>query len=112
MPFEDYLHLARAPSPGAPLIFVFHGTDGDENQFFKLTWQMMPDAGILSPHGLLMEFGANRFFRRLADGVCDMEDPRRADALMAAILRAHADRHPGHRSIAWAIPMAPTSSSS
>lgn len=94
MSLESYVHLASMPRPGAPLIFVFHGTGGDEYQFFELIQQMVPGAGIIAPRGDVSEFGANRFFKRTEAGVYDMDDLGRAVTKMAAFLRAHADGHP------------------
>jgi len=36
-----FRHKAAART-GAPLIFTFHGTGGDENQFFTLAEQLYP----------------------------------------------------------------------
>ena len=38
------------------------------------TRTIAPDAGLLSPRGNVLENGAARFFRRLAEGVFDIED--------------------------------------
>ena len=43
MSLTDYHHLAKQPEPGAPLVFAFHGTGGDEHQFFGLIGQILPD---------------------------------------------------------------------
>ncbi len=53
---------------------MFHGTGGDENQFFGLAEQLLPEATIVSPRGDVSEYGAARFFRRTGEGVYDMED--------------------------------------
>ncbi|MEM8959343.1 MAG: alpha/beta hydrolase, partial [Pseudomonadota bacterium] len=41
---DSYHHLARPPAPGAPLVFAFHGTGGDEHQFAALVDQILPGA--------------------------------------------------------------------
>lgn len=51
MALDQYHAKTRAPDAGAPLIFAFHGTGGDETQFFDLVRQVNPDAGIISPRG-------------------------------------------------------------
>ncbi|MGV8985639.1 MAG: alpha/beta hydrolase [Cypionkella sp.] len=89
MSLTSYPHLAKAPAPGAPLVFAFHGTGGDEHQFFGLIEQTLPAAGIISPRGDVSEHGANRFFRRTAEGVYDMKDLSQRTAKMAAFIRAH-----------------------
>jgi phospholipase/carboxylesterase len=60
------------------IFIVFHGTGGDENQFFGLAEQLLPAATIVSPRGDVSEYGAARFFRRTGEGVYDMEDLARA----------------------------------
>jgi len=58
---------------GATLL-VLHGTGGDENDLVPLGRELAPDAAILSPRGKVSEYGAARYFRRLAEGVFDHED--------------------------------------
>lgn len=58
---------------GATLL-VLHGTGGNENDLIPLGRELAPGAAILSPRGQISENGAPRFFRRLAEGVFDMED--------------------------------------
>ena len=84
----------KAPAPGAPLIFAFHGTGGDENQFFALTEQMHPEAGIVSPRGDVSEMGAARFFRRTGEGVYDMADLARATEKMVRFVEAFRAKYP------------------
>jgi phospholipase/carboxylesterase len=59
--------------PGTTLL-VLHGTGGDENNLVSLGRELAPGAAILSPRGKVSEYGAPRFFRRLAEGVFDHED--------------------------------------
>lgn len=89
MAIDSYHHLAKAGAPGAPLVFAFHGTGGDEHQFYGLVEQILPDAGIVSPRGDVSENGANRFFRRKAEGVYDMADLAARTASMAGFIAAH-----------------------
>lgn len=94
MALSSYLHLAKAPVGDAPLVFAFHGTGGDEHQFFGLIDQMLPQAGIIAPRGDVSEHGANRFFRRTGEGVYDMADLARRSVQMTAFIRAHSAAHP------------------
>lgn len=94
MSTNAYVHAASAPEPGAPLVFAFHGTGGDEHQFPDLVRRLLPGAGIVSPRGDVSEVGANRFFRRTGEGVYDMADLARATAKMAGFVRAHRALHP------------------
>ena len=67
MTTQTYEHRLKAGAKGAPLFIVFHGTGGDENQFFGLAEQLLPDATIVSPRGDVSEYGAARFFRRTGE---------------------------------------------
>lgn len=95
MPLNSYKHIATQPAPGAPLVFAFHGTGGDEHQFPGLISQILPDAGIVSPRGDVSEHGANRFFRRMGEGVYDMDDLAARTDQMIGFIRAHRAAHPG-----------------
>ncbi|MCH6202780.1 alpha/beta hydrolase [Brucella intermedia] len=88
MTTQTYEHRLKAGAKGAPLFIVFHGTGGDENQFFGLAEQLLPDATIVSPRGDVSEYGAARFFRRTGEGVYDMEDLARATDKMAGFIAA------------------------
>lgn len=79
------LHVHRwvpAERPGLPTLLLLHGTGGDENDLLPLGRQLLPGAAMLSPRGNVLEQGAPRFFRRLAEGVFDIDDlHRRTDEL-------------------------------
>jgi predicted esterase len=62
------------PGEGDTTLLLLHGTGGDENDLIPLGQEIAPGASILSPPGQISEFGAPRFFRRLAEGVFDIED--------------------------------------
>lgn len=94
MSLDAYHHIATKPAAGAPILFTFHGTGADENQFTGLARQILPDAGIISPRGNVSEFGANRFFRRKAEGVYDMEDLAAQTLRMTGFIRAHKKANP------------------
>ena len=53
---------------------LFHGTGGNEEDLIFLGNEIEPNAAILSPRGKVLENGMPRFFRRLAEGVFDIED--------------------------------------
>src|SRR5881392_1069995 len=63
-------------------LLLLHGTGGDEEDLIPLGRSLLPGAGMLSPRGKVLERGAPRFFRRLAEGVFDQEDlARRTEEL-------------------------------
>ena len=90
-----YTYREKPGSGNAPLVFAFHGTGGDENQFFTLIEAILPEAGIIAPRGDVSEAGANRFFRRTGEGVYDMDDLAVRTDRMAGFVSAHKARHPG-----------------
>jgi predicted esterase len=55
-------------------LLLLHGTGGDENDMLPLAAALLPGAAVLSPRGAVREAGMPRFFRRLAEGVFDLED--------------------------------------
>lgn len=55
-------------------LILFHGTGGKEEDLIFLGKELEPDASILSPRGKVLENGMPRFFKRLAEGVFDIED--------------------------------------
>ncbi len=57
-----------------PTLLLLHGTGGNEEDLIPLGQELAPGAAILSPRGKVSEYGAPRFFRRLAEGVFDHED--------------------------------------
>jgi len=95
MSIDLYHHFARPGAADAPLVFAFHGTGGNEHQFTGLIDQILPEAGIVAPRGDVSEHGANRFFRRRAEGLYDMEDLAARTRQMTAFLRAHVQANPG-----------------
>jgi predicted esterase len=57
-----------------PPLLLLHGTGGNEDDLMPLGEALLPGAARLSPRGQVLENGAPRFFRRLAEGVFDQED--------------------------------------
>jgi len=75
-------HVPAADPATADTLVVLHGTGGDENDLISIGQAIAPGAAILSPRGNVLENGAPRFFKRLAEGVFDPKEVRsRADEL-------------------------------
>ena len=84
----DFVHRF-VPSPSGSkemVVLLLHGTGGDESDLLPLGRQLSADAALLSPRGKVLENGAPRFFRRLAEGVFDLEDVRLRAAELAAFV--------------------------
>jgi len=72
-PQPDFVHeFARGKSDRT--LLLLHGTGGNEHDLIPLGRELDPDASLLSPRGKTLENGRSRFFRRLAEGVFDLED--------------------------------------
>jgi predicted esterase len=86
----DFIHVYQpATSPDAPTLLLLHGTGGDERDLLALGPALSPGAGVLSPRGQVLERGMPRFFRRLAEGVFDVDDLRtRTDDLASFVTKA------------------------
>lgn len=76
-------------TPDSPTLVLLHGTGGNEDDLVPLGPLLAPGAAILSPRGKVLEHGMPRFFRRLAEGVFDLQDLRaRTDELGEFIIEA------------------------
>lgn len=64
-------------------LLLLHGTGGNEDDLLPLGQMLLPGAAILSPRGQVLEHGMPRFFRRLAEGVFDLDDLRARTAGLA-----------------------------
>jgi phospholipase/carboxylesterase len=72
---SDFIHkYFPADSPDGVTLLLLHGTGGNEMSLASLGQSIDREAGQLSPRGKVSEGGAPRFFRRIAEGVYDMED--------------------------------------
>jgi predicted esterase len=80
-------------APDAPTLLLLHGTGGDENDLVPLANELMPGAGVLSPRGKVLEHGMPRFFRRLAEGVFDLDDLRAQTTELADFVLAAAEQY-------------------
>ena len=74
-----FLHRYLPASAGqdvsqAYTLLLLHGTGGDEHDLLDLGRMLDPGAALLSPRGKVLEQGMPRFFRRLAEGVFDIDD--------------------------------------
>jgi len=72
-PQPDFLH-EFVPGHSNRTLLLLHGTGGNERDLIPLGRELDPDASLLSPRGKILENGMPRFFRRLAEGVFDLED--------------------------------------
>ncbi|WP_138754064.1 alpha/beta hydrolase [Paenibacillus sinopodophylli] len=68
-------HIFKQGSdPNAPVLLLLHGTGGTERDLLPLADRLSPESSVLSVRGNVLENGMPRYFRRLAEGVFDLED--------------------------------------
>ena len=80
------------PGSSDRTLLILHGTGGNEHDLLPLGHELDPAAALLSPRGQVSENGHPRFFRRLAEGVFDLEDLKRRTDDLADFIEAAA-RH-------------------
>ena len=90
----DFVHVYEPPTTaGAPTLLVLHGTGGHERDLLPLGRSLVPGAGLLSPRGKVLEGTKPRFFRRLAEGVFDLDDLRARALELADFVSAAAAQY-------------------
>jgi len=89
-----FVHRFRPGAPGsADTLVVLHGTGGNEDDLLGLAQTVAPGAAVISPRGKVLEAGAPRFFRRLAEGVFDPAEVRASGEELAEFIRAAVTRY-------------------
>jgi len=87
-PDLGFVHRFLPGAPNMPVLLLLHGTGGDESDLLPLGEALLPGAARLSPRGKVLENGMPRFFRRLAEGVFDLDDLRKRTAELADFVEA------------------------
>ncbi|UNK19323.1 alpha/beta hydrolase [Paenibacillus sp. N3/727] len=71
----EHRHIYRqGTSAEAPTLLLLHGTGGNEQDLLPLGEIISPTSNLLGVRGNVLENGMPRFFRRLSEGVFDVED--------------------------------------
>src|SRR2546428_10900714 len=88
-PQPDFIH-EFVPGSSKRTLLLLHGTGGNERDLIALGHDLDPNASLLSPRGKVLESGMPRYFRRLAEGVFDLEDLKKrthelADFVVSAV---------------------------
>lgn len=72
---HQYVVAPNRSNKAESTLLLLHGTGGNEDDLLPLGRELDPNAQLLSPRGKILEGGRMpRFFRRLAEGVFDVED--------------------------------------
>jgi predicted esterase len=90
---SDFIH-EFVPGTSNRTLLLLHGTGGNERDLIPLGRELDPNAALLSPRGKVLENGMPRFFRRLAEGVFDLEDLKHRTNELADFVAAAA-QHDG-----------------
>lgn len=88
----DFIH-EFIPGNSDRTLLLLHGTGGNERDLIPLGRELDPSAALLSPRGKVLENGMPRFFRRLAEGVFDVEDLKRRTNELADFVAAAAEHY-------------------
>ena len=91
-PHPDFIH-EFVPGTSSRTLLLLHGTGGNERDLIPLGRELDPTAALLSPRGKVLENGMPRFFRRLAEGVFDLEDLRNRTNELADFVAAAAQHY-------------------
>ena len=90
-PQPDFIH-EFVPGISERTLLLLHGTGGNERDLIPLGRELDPNAALISPRGKILENGMPRFFRRLAEGVFDLEDLKKRTNELADFI-ASAAKH-------------------
>jgi predicted esterase len=88
----DFIH-EFVPGTSNRTLLLLHGTGGNERDLIALGRELDPNAALLSPRGKVLENGMPRFFRRLAEGVFDLEDLKKRTNELADFVAAAAQHY-------------------
>jgi len=91
-PQPDFIHEFVSGNSDRTLLLL-HGTGGNEHDLIPLGREFDPNAALLSPRGKVLENGMPRFFRRLAEGVFDLEDLKQRTNELADFVAAAAKHY-------------------
>src|ERR1700758_16087 len=83
----DFIH-EFVPGSSSRTLLLLHGTGGNERDLIPLGRELDSNAALLSPRGKVLENGMPRFFRRLAEGVFDLEDLKTRTNQLNSFLKA------------------------
>jgi predicted esterase len=91
-PQPDFIH-EFVPGKSRRTLLLLHGTGGNERDLIPLGKALDPNASLLSPRGKALENGMPRFFRRLSEGVFDLEDLRKRTHELADFVISAAEHY-------------------
>ena len=93
----------KGSNPSKPTFLMLHGTGGNENDLLPIAAHIDPEASVLGVRGNVSENGMPRFFKRLSEGVFDMEDLKLRTEELNGFISQAAEEHGFDRSNVIAI---------
>ena len=84
---------AKSVSSDTVTLLLLHGTGGDENDLLPLGNELWPGAALLGVRGKVLENGMPRFFRRVAEGVFDVQDLKFRTEELAQFIDVASERY-------------------
>lgn len=84
--FIPAVHSRKDSQIKSHVLLLLHGTGGNEEDLIPIGKMISPDSAILSPRGKVLENGMPRFFRRLTEGIFDVEDLKYRTCELAAFV--------------------------
>jgi len=91
-PQPDFIH-EFVQGKSKRTLLLLHGTGGNERDLIPLGRELDPNAALLSPRGKVLENGMPRFFRRLAEGVFDLDDLQKRTHELADFVTSAAEHY-------------------
>lgn len=91
-----FVHIfvpADSPDSNKTTLLLLHGTGGNERDLLPLGRQLWPGAALLGVRGQVLEDGMPRFFRRVAEGVFDVDDLKARTEDLAQFIDAAAEQY-------------------
>jgi predicted esterase len=97
-PADDlgFIHKFIPAKPGEShpvTLLMLHGTGGDESDLLPLGNELWPGAALLGVRGKVLENGMPRFFRRIREGVFDVEDLKFRTEELAQFVNVASERY-------------------
>jgi predicted esterase len=92
----DFVHVfvpAEPPDSNPVTLFLLHGTGGDECDLLPVGRRLCPGAALLGVRGQVLENGMPRFFRRISEGVFDVDDLKSRTEALAHFIDAATEQY-------------------
>lgn len=89
-------YIIKPGKSNAPIFILLHGTGGTEESLIDVGKDLNKDATLIGIRGAILENGYPRFFKRLEEGVYDLEDLEERATELNQFIRELAKKHEFH----------------